>query len=94
MLFNTNNIKSKLITVTFLPLYNISKIGLNYYNNLTRNTSLASFIKILLIILTSYLDNSLNSILSPLNIVIAYFILKTSTTKYTNIPLLLNISKA
>ena len=82
------------MTIISSPLYNISKTGLDYYNNLIKNINLTSFIKILLVILISYLDNSLSSILDSLNIVIAYSILRTSTTKYINISLLLNISKA
>ena len=79
--------------ITPLPLYNISEIGLDCYSDLIKNISLASFIEILLVILISYLNNSLSSILGSLNIVIAYLILKTNIIKYINIPLLLNISK-
>ena len=94
MLSNIDNIESKLITITLLPLYDIGEIGLDYYNNLTKNANLAFFIEILLAIFTSYLDNSLSSILSSLNTVIARSVLRIGTTKYINISLLLNISKA
>ena len=93
MLFNINNIESKLIIVIPLPLYNIGEIGLDCCSNPIKNISLAFFIDISLAILASYLDSSLDSILGTLNIIIACPVLRTSTTAYTNVPLGLNMSK-
>ena len=75
-------------------LYNVGEIDLDYRDILIENVGLGNLINILLVILINYLNNSLSSALSFLNIVITRSISRINTIIYVNIPSELNISKA